>query len=146
MSKTLGRDLAIAAVALAVVFATQYIYEEPLFQYSKDTLIPALQESVPPNSVSWDVWWAYTHIGGSVLQILWLVTCMMLYPTDPMTFALLTNFNVQIFLINFFKMFHHNPRPFWINTEIHPATCYTQFGNPSGHSVCAIYFSMYLFF
>lgn len=43
------------------------------------------------------------------------------------------------------KNVHHDPRPFWVNEDIDPVKCYTEYGNPSGHSVCASFFAMYLF-
>lgn len=45
-----------------------------------------------------------------------------------------------------FKNLHHSPRPFWIESKIKAVTCYDEFGNPSGHSLIAAHFTMYLFF
>jgi hypothetical protein len=43
------------------------------------------------------------------------------------------------------KNVHHDPRPFWANEEIQPIKCYAEYGNPSGHSLLASFFAMYLF-
>ena len=56
------------------------------------------------------------------------------------------NFTVTIFLVFFFKMFHHQARPFWVYDDIKTGTCYTQFGDPSGHSINAAYFANYIYF
>jgi len=39
--------------------------------------------------------------------------------------------------INFFKLFYHDPRPFWSSDAVQAFQCSTQFGNPSGHSITA---------
>lgn len=71
---------------------------------------------------------------------------------------LMTSLAVEIFVTYALKNLHHSSRPFWVNfggtvkintgreSEITPSKCISEYGNPSGHSFFAIYFSMYLFF
>jgi len=54
-------------------------------------------------------------------------------------------YSLQFYLMAFLKTMHHDPRPFWENEGIRAGTCYTQFGNPSGHAVFATFFCSYLF-
>lgn len=53
---------------------------------------------------------------------------------------------IQIFIVDAWKTYLHAPRPFWVYDNIVSAKCYTQFGNPSGHSISAAYFAMYVYF
>jgi membrane-associated phospholipid phosphatase len=101
---------------------------------------------VVPDSFSWELWHYYTHIGASVVQCLFMGLNILLFPTRPLTFALTANFCIQLFWTNVLKMYHHSPRPFWVNEQITPDSCYTQFGNPSGHSIFAAFFAMYLYY
>ena len=39
--------------------------------------------------------------------------------------------------INFFKLYYHDPRPFWSSDAIQAFQRSTQYGNPSGHSITA---------
>ena len=44
------------------------------------------------------------------------------------------------------KSLYHEPRPFWVSSDIKPQKCRTDFGNPSGHSMATSFFwvSLYL--
>ena len=71
---------------------------------------------------------------------------------------LLISLPFEIFVTYALKNLHHSSRPFWVNfggtvsnntgneSAIVPSKCISEYGNPSGHSFFAIYFSMYLFF
>lgn len=88
----------------------------------------------------------YTKLGGSLTQdvfVIYMVTFKMnLHYAECVTLA--TNLVIQIFLVAILKLFHHEPRPFWENSAITPDKCYVQFGNPSGHAICATFFASYL--
>jgi len=60
--------------------------------------------------------------------------------------VLLINLALQIFVVDAWKTYEHSPRPFWVYDNITGGKCYTQFGNPSGHSIAVAYFAMYVFF
>lgn len=65
---------------------------------------------------------------------------------DIESFILSVFFSIQLFVVLVLKLFHSAPRPAWIHPEIEPSTCYGEFGNPSGHTVTAAHFTMYLYF
>lgn len=43
--------------------------------------------------------------------------------------------SVFIFMMSFFKLFYHEPRPYMVVAEIKVYDCSTEFGNPSGHTM-----------
>ena len=55
--------------------------------------------------------------------------------------AFLLWFFMLTWLLGILKMAIHQPRPFWLPTsqvQSHSWVCYTDYGNPSGHSMLAI--------
>lgn len=50
-----------------------------------------------------------------------------------------------LFLMNFLKMIYVSPRPFMVDDKIIPYGCAHDLGNPSGHSIFATAFLLYLF-
>ena len=42
---------------------------------------------------------------------------------------------VMVFIMNVFKLSYHDPRPFWVSSNIKAYGCSMQYGNPSGHSL-----------
>jgi membrane-associated phospholipid phosphatase len=85
-------------------------------------------------------------VGGGVLQTIYVLINLIFNPSKIDTFILVINFSVELFVMTIFKVWHHQPRPFWQYSEIRADACYTQFGNPSGHSSFASFFAMYLFY
>lgn len=72
---------------------------------------------------------------------------MVVFQNDHIiTVQMVVYFMVEVFMLCFFKNIHHSPRPFWLSEEIRPQKCSDEFGNPSGHSLIASHFAMYLFF
>jgi len=67
-------------------------------------------------------------------------------PSKIETMVLVINLSVELFVMTLFKVWHHQARPFWENSEVRADACYTQFGNPSGHSSFASFFAMFLFY
>lgn len=59
---------------------------------------------------------------------------------------MVVNLAIQTFVVDAWKTYEHAPRPFWVYDNIHGVKCYTQFGNPSGHSIAASYFAYYVYF
>jgi len=127
-----------------------------LFKWSTDTAIPAIQSVIVPGTFQWDAWHAFTDkIAGGKLQILYIVyRCFVKTEHSESVFVTIA-FVLEMFWMTGLKNMHHSPRPFWDNyysnkpgdgKGIYPGKCPSQFGNPSGHSICAAYFSMYIFF
>ena len=92
------------------------------------------------------MWHYYTHIGGGALQIIYFVVNVIFNPSKIETMVLVINLSLEIFVMTIFKVWHHQARPFWENGEVKADACYTQFGNPSGHSSFASFFAMFLFY
>ena len=78
------------------------------------------------------------------MQGIYIATFLCLWPDSSETMVLITNFSFMFFIMNILKMAHHEARPFWVFDKIKSGGCYTQFGNPSGHALFAVFFSMYL--
>ena len=81
--------------------------------------------------------------------MIYIITFIIFKNDSPETYVLVVQlFGVQLYLINIFKIAHAYPRPFWISKGKLKldGKCSAQFGNPSGHAFCAVFFSMFLFF
>lgn len=52
--------------------------------------------------------------------------------------AFLIYFCLTAYLISILKMIYHDPRPYWVTKTVENFECYTEFGNPSGHSLAAV--------
>jgi hypothetical protein len=118
-------SLLIFTLGYAAIIICQQLYEESMFTYSYSTLIPQLQSIIVPHEVVWDLVSIYSHIGGSVVQFVILIAAMLVYPTSEVTFSMVCNIALQIYWINVLKIAHHSPRPFWENSDIKAASCYT---------------------
>ena len=92
----------------------------------------------------WKLQKVYSNTGGSVFQDLYMLAHLALFEQFEESIVLCCNLAVQVFVIGFFKTLHAEPRPFWVDKDIIPGGCTNQFGNPSGHSLTALFFSLYL--
>lgn len=92
----------------------------------------------------WNFWNIYTNIGGGTLQIIYMVVYAVFFSKENDGVLLAVNMSIEMFLMTSLKIFHFQARPFWAFEDIIPGACYSQFGNPSGHSITAIFFAMYL--
>lgn len=54
------------------------------------------------------------------------------------------SFFIYFCLIAYFcsvvKIIYHDPRPYWVSDSVNAYECYSEYGNPSGHSMMAILF------
>ncbi len=48
--------------------------------------------------------------------------------------------------MNITKMAYHEPRPFMFSEKIEVYGCSAEYGNPSGHSIFAAAFNLFLYF
>ena len=55
----------------------------------------------------------------------------------PLTVFYAVAVAAMTFFVNLFKLYYHNARPFWSSDAVQAFQCSTQYGNPSGHSLCA---------
>lgn len=94
-------------------------------------------------------------MAGGAIQIIYIVIRIFFADSSSETAFVLIGLVIEMSFMMGFKNLHHRPRPFWDNyyvgnpgdgNGVFPADCISQFGNPSGHSIFAGYFSMYIFF
>ena len=86
-------------------------------------------------------------------QIFFIIFCNILYPV--VTAVLLMSFyaissektKILAFFLYFFmitylcsilKLIYHDPRPYWVSSKVQAFECYSEYGNPSGHSMMSI--------
>ena len=136
-------SLIIIALGFAVIIGTQYAYESPGLVWS-GIHIPEMQKYQDAKSkMAWHIF--TTFLGGGVPQIVYVVASIVTDRNNQHNVILLVNFSIELFIMNFLKLMHAQERPFWVYKDIQPdASCIEQFGNPSGHSLFAAFFSMYL--
>ena len=94
-------------------------------------------------------------LNSKFFEIFFIVFCDILYPIVTavilMTFYALTvqkiktlAFFLYFFLITYvcsiLKLIYHNPRPYWVSPNVEALECYSEYGNPSGHSMMSIIF------
>ena len=109
-------------IGYIVIFGTQFLYQDPLFEYS-DTFIPYLQSSFLGKF--WDIWYIYSFFGGGKIQGLVMAYLAIFESQTSEALILVINFTIPTFLVVFLKMLHHSPRPFWVFNDIETVTCYT---------------------
>ena len=119
---------------------------DSLNKWSGNVLIPELQKEVPPSSISWELWDYFSRAGGAKTQMAFCGLMAIFYNQKTESAVLIVNLALQIFVVDAWKTYEHAPRPFWVHDFIKSSKCYTQFGNPSGHSIAAAYFAMYIYF
>lgn len=92
-------------------------------------------------------------IGSSFTDILFIIFCdiltpivmaallimyYILAPGKIKTLSFIIYFLFTIYITSLLKMFYNDPRPYWEDPEVKAKECYTEYGNPSGHSLSAI--------
>ena len=61
--------------------------------------------------------------------------CFYFYKQRHRAFYYVMVFSTLKFIKDTFKLFYHDPRPFWVYTDIKSFRCSTSYGNPSGHAM-----------
>ena len=111
----------IAIASFAAIVLTSFLYEEPLFELSKDSLIPGIQKD---ESIGSQKTWNYFSDAClgliPVVPILCCYCCLQqrartLYYVLVLTFALL--------LTNVLKLSNNDARPFWDSDKVQPFKC-----------------------
>jgi membrane-associated phospholipid phosphatase len=120
-----------AGIAL-LVFGIEPLYREPLFDYSLD-LIKEIQDTWLHEAR--EAFGVISDIGHTLQSNYIYIACVFL----PFSTSFYSLFVIQTTycLMNFLKNFYSDPRPFFTTegSDIEViGSCYTQFGNPSGHS------------
>lgn len=71
----------------------------------------------------------------SIISIIYYVVST--FKIDALIFIL--NLNFISYISSILKIIYHDPRPYWIESQIEAKECYMEFGNPSGHSLAATF-------
>ena len=85
-----------------------------------------------------------TEFGGGKEQLV-LVAVGLIFCTREKFFYFLALYTIDKGLLGLLKLSFHMPRPYMVNSDIHPIHCSKEFGNPSGHCTAAFSFTIVVF-
>ena len=87
----------------AVIFGTQYIYEDSLFQWSG----PAIENlQAHTSETTYNFWKFYTNIGGGMLQIVYMAFFAIFFSSKDEAVLLAVNMSIEMFFMTTLKIFH----------------------------------------
>jgi len=127
-------------VYFLLVFITERIYKEPLFNYSL-TKIQEYQEYYSDFTIRF--YGYYTNIG-KFEGIFPLIVLIFNYFPLSVSYFLLLFYVISFYIDNILKLLYQDPRPYFINTNIIPYKTDSDYGNPSGHSLASTVFYLAL--
>jgi len=94
-----------------------------------------------------------SNLSSNFFEIFFIIFCDLLYPIiaaallilyyaltfqKVKTLAFIIYFIIISYLCSILKIFYHDPRPYWVNSQVEAKVCYSEYGNPSGHSMMSI--------
>jgi hypothetical protein len=127
---------------ISIIFGTEIIYREPLFNVSID-IIEMIQNYTSEN---FKVTMSYISYLANENFILLLIVVVYNFANIYKTFILITIFCGVNLIGNLLKLIYSNPRPFYYGVNnIKPYSCEQSYGNPSQHSLLCIVFYSTLF-
>jgi len=88
------------------------------------------------------LWSLYSTIGLMVATIAPVGFFLLRFEQRPRSFYYLTVLTVVFFFMNIFKLYYHNPRPYWVDPDVEAYQCPDEYGNPSGHSETSLGIAM----
>ena len=118
----------ILVVTLALIFVSQRLYEQPLFNYSL-TAIPLLQ------GTGISSFWFHYSIQGFASIVIWPFFILFILTQQSVCTMYCLNWMMLSSAVTMLKMGNEAPRPYWLNPEITPLTCSSSYGSPSGHTL-----------
>jgi len=127
-------------VYFLLVFVTERIYKEPLFNYSL-TKIQEYQQYYSENTIRF--YGYYTNLG-KFEGIFPLMILILNYFPLSVSYFLLLFYVISFYIDNILKLLYQDPRPYFINTNITPFKTDSDYGNPSGHSLASTVFYLAL--
>ena len=75
----------------------------------------------------------YPIVAGALLMLYYALTFQ-----KVKTLAFILYFILITYICSIMKIFYHDPRPYWEDSSIEAKECYSEYGNPSGHSMMSI--------
>ena len=92
-------------------------------------------------------------LSSQFFEVFFIIFCDILYPIiaaallilyyaltfqKVKTLAFIIYFILITYSCSVLKILYHDPRPYWENSAVEAKECYSEFGNPSGHSMMSI--------
>ena len=94
-----------------------------------------------------------SHLSSGFFEVFFIIFCDILYPIiaaallilyyaltfqKVKTLAFVLYFITITYICSILKIFYNDPRPYWVDNEVEAKECYSEYGNPSGHSMMSI--------
>lgn len=126
----------ISTLLIIVYIISDIFFKESAFEDSNNFVIH-LQSTL--SSYFFEV---FFKIFCDILNPMIAATLLTLYYALTLQKIKTLSFILYFILITYFcsivKIIYHDPRPYWTNHEVQAFECYSEFGNPSGHSMLSI--------
>ena len=128
-------------IALIVIVGLEMVYGDPLFAYSI-----SFQENLEQykNSLLTYIFVTFSIVGdgGPYLLLCLLIFNWQGHAKGVYYFVFMS---AQLFFQIFGKIIYAEPRPFMVSDIINPIGCSYEWGQPSGHSMMASGFALFIF-
>ena len=112
-----------------ICFISEKFYRDLLFKYSL-TKIEEVQNSYSITSIHF---FSVISLFGKFEGIILIMTLIFNFFPISKSFILVNSYSFSCFSVGFLKFFYQDPRPFYVNRNIIPYNCESDYGNPSGH-------------
>ena len=120
-------------IYFTIIIISEQFYRNPLFKYSYETFEPIIQDKLGKDNFISFIFKTASFLGRNILVYgINITICIFFYSYQEIIITLLTIFT-SVSLVGYFKILYHNPRPYWINSNIKLIDD-LGYGNPSGHS------------
>jgi membrane-associated phospholipid phosphatase len=128
-------------LALALIVVIDFFIEKPLYDASIP-FIQDLQTNMSKSVINFYV--TLSFLGAGIIYFL-VFLLIFNWGTRARAFYYLTYLCTDLWIMNVTKMGYHDPRPYMSDDKILPYDCSHEYGNPSGHSIFAMGFFVFLF-
>jgi len=128
-------------MVLAVIFATEFTYRQPLYDLSIDVILDMQPNR---NLAGRIVFEGLSYLGAGALYFL-MFLLIFNWGSRAHAFYYIIFICACLFYMNLGKIVYHDPRPYMSNSKILPLGCSNEYGNPSGHALFASGFFFFLF-
>lgn len=108
----------------------EFFYRQPLFDESIDFELSWNRNAWGFTKTFYTI---ITNLGGEYCLIIYLIVIYFFFPLTK-SFCFILGVITCNYIDNIMKLWFHDPRPFWKNTDLFNNKCDGGFGNPSGHA------------
>jgi len=133
----------LSALSLIFIICIEIAYRQPAYDYSLEFIVNWQDNATETRT---NFFKFVSLFGGQSLQAALVIIVYAFCSRRLLIKFLATIFTAQI-INKFFKVFYHNPRPYYSSDEIVAMNCSRGYGNPSGHclSIFSVYGSLWIF-